>query len=91
MHIRGKVVDRIAKNSTPDVSRWTMLLGANVISSSLDGTLPQKVDQYRQWIERFEKELDSTPVEDLDSTAVQSRYTDTLEVSLTHATCCHSF
>ncbi|KAF8606269.1 hypothetical protein BDV93DRAFT_364455 [Ceratobasidium sp. AG-I] len=81
MHIRGKVVDRISKASTPDISRWTMLLGANIISSLLDGNLPQKAGQYKLWIERFEKELDSTPVEELDSTQVQGRYTDTLELA----------
>lgn len=82
MHIRAKVVERMINTSTPDVSRWTMLLGANIISSFLDGNLPQKTSQYRQWIERFEKELNSTPAQNLGSRAIQSRYTDTLEVSL---------
>ena len=34
-----------------------MFLGAKIIDSTLDGTLPMKYSHYNQWIERFERDL----------------------------------
>lgn len=87
MHTRSKVIQRLSNASTRDRSRLIMFLGAKIIDSFLDGSLPQKSRLYYHWIQRFEQELSSNREPDIDAGAVQSRFTDSLEVSLASNFC----
>lgn len=58
-----------------------MFLGAKIIDSFLDGTLPTKCGQYNRWIERFESDLWSR-TQNLTHDEAQIRLVDSLEVRL---------
>ncbi|KAF8606299.1 hypothetical protein BDV93DRAFT_365286 [Ceratobasidium sp. AG-I] len=72
----ASIIQRAFNSST---TRCIMFLGAKIIDSTLDGTLPKKYSHYNQWIERFEHDL-WTRTRNLAYDEDQTHLVDTLEV-----------
>jgi hypothetical protein len=65
-------------------TRWIMLICANIFDSMHDDDKAHqgKLATFRRWINLFEQEVNSTPLENLTPDEAQSRLSGTLEVHL---------
>jgi hypothetical protein len=79
LRIRETIIWRLQEFKA---TRWTMLICANMFDSMHDDDKAHKgkLATFRRWINLFEQEVNSTPVQNLTPGEAQSRLGGTLEV-----------